>query len=70
MPNMPTTRKKKTPESVIEQFEDEEDPITEELEPIIVPTTEEDTITFKRSHFFSALSVLTFIAGIIVGYFV
>ena len=69
MPNMPTTRKKKTPEPVIEQLEEDE-PITGELEPIIVPVAEEDTITFKRSHFFYALSGLTFIAGILIGYFV
>ncbi len=34
-------------------------------EPTII---EEDTITFKRSHFFTALSVLTFAVGIFFGY--
>ena len=42
-----------------------------EPEPIELPSTsiyEEDTITFKRSHFFSILSILTFFAGLLVGY--
>jgi protein-disulfide isomerase len=40
----------------------------EEIEFIEPTSLEEDTITFKRSHFYAALSVLTFIAGITVGY--
>lgn len=49
------------------------------IEPVIEPeyldepvpfTTEEDTVTFKRSHFYSALTVLAFAAGILVGYVV
>jgi len=71
MPNMPTTRKKKiqesAPEPVIESLEEDE-PIAEELEPIV--PIEEDTITFKRSHFYSVLSILTFVAGILIGYFI
>jgi len=64
MPNMPTKTKKTI------------DPITEPAipfftEPIIEePVFEEETITFKRSHFYSALSILTFFAGIVVGYVV
>ena len=64
MPNMPTRTKKTI------------DPITEPnipifTEPIIEePVFEEETITFKRSHFYSALSILTFFAGILVGYVV
>ena len=58
MPAMPT-RPTKTKQLIA--------PVTEPeyTEPTIV---EEDTITFKRSHFFTALSVLTFAAGILVGY--
>src|SRR5262245_52246498 len=35
------------------------------IEPVIL---EEDTITFKRSHFYTAVSVLTFLFGILTGY--
>ena len=31
---------------------------------------EDDSVTFKRSHFYSALTVLAFAAGILVGYVV
>jgi len=41
-----------------------------EPEPIEPSFIEEDTITFKRSHFYSVLSVLTFFAGILIGYVV
>ena len=64
MPNMPPKKKKIT------------EPVIEPIEPEIIEPTfideeqEEDTITFKRSHFYSALSVLTFFAGILVGYVV
>lgn len=34
------------------------------------PLLQEDTITFKRSHFYSALTVLAFVAGILLGYVV
>ena len=47
------------------------------FEPVIEPeyidqpvVEGEDTITFKRTHFFTGLSVLTFAAGILVGYIV
>jgi protein-disulfide isomerase len=33
-------------------------------------TQPNDTVTFKRSHFYSALSVLTFFVGILVGYLI
>jgi len=61
MPNMPP-KTKKTIELVIEPIE--------EIEPESIEETfaEEDTITFKRSHFYSVLSILTFFAGILVGY--
>jgi protein-disulfide isomerase len=44
------------------------------IEPIIepddsdVPVQPEDTVTFKRSHFYSVLVVFAFAAGILVGY--
>jgi protein-disulfide isomerase len=41
-----------------------------EPEPIEQAFVEEDTVTFKRSHFYSVLSILTFFAGILVGYVV
>jgi protein-disulfide isomerase len=58
-------KSRKAKEPVIEPIEDE-DP--EPVEETISPLDDEDTITFKRSHFYSALSVLTFFAGILVGY--
>jgi len=47
-------------------------PIIEPVEPEIIEEAhiEEDTITFKRSNFYAAVSVLTFFAGIIVGYII
>jgi len=66
MPNMPPTKRKKIIKPVIEPIE-EADPITEEFPPY-APYVDEDIITFKRSHFFSALSVVTFFAGIFIGY--
>jgi len=65
MPNMPV-KTRKTIEPVIEPIEEDEE--FEPVEETIPPFEEEDTITFKRSHFYSALSVLTFFAGILVGY--
>jgi protein-disulfide isomerase len=61
MPNM-LPKTKKTIEPVVEPIE--------EIEPETIEETfaEEDTITFKRSHFYSVLSILTFFAGILVGY--
>jgi len=66
MPNMPT-KTRKIKETVIEPFEEVEDfePVEQ---PSDFPEDEEDTITFKRSHFFSVLSILTFLAGLSVGY--
>lgn len=52
--------------------------ITEPLvEPVVEPasidtpvTQDDDTITFKKSHFYAGLTVLAFAAGILVGYMV
>lgn len=45
-------------------------PIAPVIEPEYIEPTiiEEDTITFKRSHFFIAISISTFAAGILLGY--
>lgn len=44
-----------------------------EPEPEFIPEptiVEDDTITFKRSHFFAALSALTFAIGLLLGYLI
>ena len=57
MPAMPTTpRAKKEVAPVIEPVEVEQ------------PIEPEDTVTFKRSHFYSVLVVLAFAVGILTGY--
>jgi protein-disulfide isomerase len=61
---MPAKSRKIT-EPEIEPVEDED---LEALEEIDSPVDdEEDTITFKRSHFYAALSVLTFFFGLVLG---
>ena len=48
--------------------------VKEEITPAIEPddpaglVQQMDTVTFKRSHFYSVLAVLAFAAGILVGY--
>ncbi|HSL29372.1 MAG TPA: thioredoxin domain-containing protein, partial [Anaerolineales bacterium] len=37
----------------------------EEDQPVVVP---EDTVTFKRSHFYAVLTLLAFAAGVLLGY--
>ena len=59
MTSMPTKTKKIAEESVIEPDRVEE--------PVL---QEEDTVTFKRSHFYSVLTVLAFAAGVLLGYVV
>jgi len=39
-----------------------------QIPPAVIETTEDETITFKRSHFYSALVVLAFMVGLLVGY--
>lgn len=65
MPTMPTKRTPKVEEPVIEPVIE---PEYQEEEPI--PSADEDTITFKRSHFYSVLTVLAFAAGVLLGYVV
>lgn len=66
MPAMPT-KSSKTKDPVIEPVIDPyEDTLPFAEESAIL--TEEDTITFKRSHFYAGVSVLTFLAGILIGY--
>src|SRR5512141_1384009 len=67
MPSMPTKRTKKVEEEFLE-------PVTE---PVIESTydepqqpSEEDRVSFKRSHFYSVLTVLAFAAGVLLGYVV
>ncbi|MEP7133471.1 MAG: thioredoxin domain-containing protein [Chloroflexota bacterium] len=57
-------RKQKQIDPVIEPIEQIEP------EPIEDSVVEEETVTFKRSHFYAVVSVLTFFAGILVGYVV
>ena len=66
MPSMPS-RKKPTIEPAIEQAIDpviEPEELSEETSPLV----QEDTVTFKRSHFYSVLTVLAFAAGVLLGY--
>ena len=68
MPVMPS-RKKQPIEPAIEQAIEpvlEPDEIPEDPSPPI----QEDTVTFKRSHFYAVLTVLAFAAGILLGYVV
>ena len=67
MPVMPP-RKKLPIEPAIEQALE---PVSEPEElPETSPTIQEDTVTFKRSHFYSVLTVLAFAAGVLLGYVV
>jgi protein-disulfide isomerase len=54
------SRTKKTIEPVIEEQEFTDQPVIQE----------EETVTFKRSHFYSVLTVLAFAAGVLLGYVV
>jgi protein-disulfide isomerase len=63
---MPTKSKKKT-EPVIEPLDPE--PYVD-VEDNMLDEQPEDTVTFKRSHFYSVLTVLAFAVGVLVGYVV
>jgi protein-disulfide isomerase len=70
MPVMPP-RKKQSIEPAIEQTVEpdvELDDPADVSEP--ASAIQEDTVTFKRSHFYSALTVLAFAAGVLLGYVV
>jgi protein-disulfide isomerase len=68
MPVMPPRKKPTIEEPAIEQAID---PVLEPEElPETSPTIQEDTLTFKRSHFYSVLTVLAFAAGVLLGYVV
>ena len=70
MPAMPTRKKKIEP--VIEPI-GESEPIDQPVEePVSVEPAlrEQDTFTFKRSHFYALVTVLAFAAGILLGYVV
>jgi protein-disulfide isomerase len=54
-------------EPVIEPEALPEDPLLENPEPSAI---QDDTVTFKRSHFYAVLTVLAFAAGILLGYVV
>ena len=66
MPVMPP-RKKKIIEPLIEE---PIEPVREQEEVPPVPSTplQEDTFTFKRSHFYAVLTVLAFASGVLLGY--
>ena len=68
MPVMPP-RKKQPIEPILEQ---EIESVTEPEDILESPSfpDQEDTVTFKRSHFYSALTVLAFAAGVLLGYVV
>ena len=68
MPIMPP-RKKPTIEPALEPTIDpvvEPEELSEDTSPLI----QEDTVTFKRSHFYSVLTVFAFAAGVLLGYVV
>lgn len=54
-----TTKTRKTTQAIEE---------VEEMEPLEGEVVEEETVTFKKSHFYSVLVVLAFAAGVLIGY--
>ena len=64
MPPMPTKKTKKVNEPIFEPV------IDSDFENEPVQTVEEDMVMFKRSHFYSVLTVLAFAAGVLLGYVV
>ena len=66
MPGMPT-RTKKVIEPVIEP---ELEPEPEQEEQSLEAVPQEETVSFKRSHFYAVLTVLAFSVGVLLGYVV
>lgn len=68
MPGMPS-RKKQVIEPTIEQGSE---PVVEPEEPFPppAPVGQEEIVTFKRSHFYSVLTVFAFAVGVLLGYVV
>jgi hypothetical protein len=60
---MPPRKKSTIEEPIIEPVTEPELPPEDET-----PVIQEDTVTFKRSHFYAVLTVLAFAAGILLGY--
>jgi protein-disulfide isomerase len=67
MPVMPPRKKQIAP-----AIELTDEPVIEPDDLLESPSTlsQDDTVTFKRSHFYSVLTVLAFAAGILLGYVV
>ncbi len=63
MPCMTTKPKKSIP--ILDNDDDEEDVVET---PAVIQQEPEETITFKKSHFYSVLVVLAFAVGVLVGY--
>ena len=57
-------------EPAIEPVTDEVIEPEEFLDDPQIPLSQEDTVTFRRSHFYAVLTVLAFAAGILLGYVV
>jgi protein-disulfide isomerase len=62
IPAMPPGKKKNIAPVIEPVIEPEDSPTGQ------TPVIEEDTFTFKRSHFYAVVTVLAFAAGILVGY--
>ena len=61
---MPPRKKQPTPPAIEQAIE----PVIEPDEMEEDDPVQEDTVTFKRSHFYSVLTVLAFAAGVLLGY--
>lgn len=62
---MPSRKKTNIEEPIVEPVIEPETTLEEPS-----PVVQEDTVTFKRSHFYAVVSVLAFAAGILLGYVV
>jgi protein-disulfide isomerase len=68
MPVMPPRKKQPIEPAIEPTIEPALEP--EESPEVAAPLIQEDTVTFKRSHFYSVLTVLAFAAGVLLGYVV